>query len=229
MKQLPVVQTPMIVDTLPVSNKKIQYRPFLNKEKKALMLAKESEDWKATNATIREVILSCTNGSVDIDQIPVADSAWMFIKLRIQSIGNLIPITTKCKKCGEEFQLNYNLDDVKVSNLDKWNPIIRLNSEVGMTVRCPTIAELEYATETTSDDFLISMIVNIFDSETVYDPKEYTKEELIEWLDQLNDDNIKKIEEALKYIPTLEQDIKYQCPKCRHEENIHLEGLSDFF
>ncbi|HET8686979.1 MAG TPA: hypothetical protein VFM18_09990 [Methanosarcina sp.] len=230
-KQLPIVSAPSILLTLPVSGKKIKYRPFVNKEKKVLLLSKDSEDWDSTVETLRDVILSCTNGDLDIRTIPVADVGYLFIQLRIQSIGNIVSVSTNCKACDEVILMNYNLDDIKVDT-SNWKKTLMVTPSIGVTFRAPTFDDLKYTTGETKDAemFVVSLIESIFDDNEVYDISEYSKQDLIDWMDtQFTDTEMKKINEFLQTIPTLKQDIDYKCPKCGHEHNIHLEGLADFF
>jgi len=230
-KTLPTISAPTIVLELPISKKKIKYRPFVNKEKKVLLLSKDSDDWDSTLETLRSVILSCTFGTVDIKTIPVADAGYLFIQIRTQSVGNDIQVATKCKACEEPIHLNYNLNNVKIDT-SKWNPTLMVTDTIGITFKAPTFDDLKYATgdDANPEFFIASLIESIFDDSEVYDISNYSKEQLVEWMDtQLMDEQVKKIHDHLTEIPTLEQDINYSCPKCGHAHNIHLEGLSDFF
>jgi DNA-directed RNA polymerase subunit M/transcription elongation factor TFIIS len=229
-KQLPIVTHPTILLELPISKNKIKYRPFVNKEKKALLLSKDADDWDSTLETLRDVILSCTFGTVDIKTIPVSDAAYLFIQLRIQSIGNVVELGTKCQKCEEPIQLNYNLGDIKV-DLSAWNPKLMVTESIGMTFKAPTFDDIKYASgdDANPELFMVSLIDSIFDDVEVYDISGYDKDQLIDWMGQFDDLQMKKIYDHLQTIPTMKQDIKYKCPKCGHEHNIHLEGLSDFF
>lgn len=229
-KQLPTISAPTIVLELPMSKKKIKYRPFINKEKKVLLLSKDSDDWDSTLETLRSVILSCTFDTVDIKTIPVADAGYLFMQLRIQSIGTDIQIGTECQSCKEPIHLNYDLSTIKLDT-SGWDPTLMVTDTVGMTFKAPTFDDLKYATgeEANPEYFVASLIESIFDDSEVFDISNYTKDDLIAWMDQFTDEQIKKMHEKLKSIPTLQQDINYKCPKCGHEHHIHLEGLSDFF
>ena len=82
-----IASTPKHQTTLPVSGKKIEYRPFIVKEEKILLMAAESKDEKTINAAIREVISACTNGAVDVFKLPLVDMEYLFLQLRSQSVG----------------------------------------------------------------------------------------------------------------------------------------------
>ena len=85
--------------TLPVSGKKIEYRPFIVKEEKILFMASESKDEKTINSAIREVISACTGGTVDVFKLPIADMEYLFLQLRSHSVGETaiyVKLTTIC-------------------------------------------------------------------------------------------------------------------------------------
>ena len=56
---LPTISTPTYELELPSTGQTIQYRPFLVKEEKLLILALESEDSKQITTAIKTVIRNC--------------------------------------------------------------------------------------------------------------------------------------------------------------------------
>ena len=68
-----------------------------------MLLAKESEEWDSILATLKDVVLACTDGEVDITKIPVTDVGYLFIQMRVQAIGPTLQFMTVCKNCKEEF------------------------------------------------------------------------------------------------------------------------------
>lgn len=226
-KSLPSVSTPKLALTLPLSGKKIFYRPFVMKEKKAMLLAKESEEWDSILATLKDVVLACTDGEVDITKIPVTDVGYLFIQMRVQAIGPTLQFMTVCKNCKEEFQINYDIASIKIQK--EWNPEAMITDEIGIRFRAPTFDIMKFASGKDADPemFIASLIEQVFDANEVYESQ--SVEEYIEWLNTFDDSQMAIIKSKLDEIPTLEQDIDYKCPKCSHEHKIHLEGLSDFF
>ena len=71
---LPTIATPTYELELPSTKKKINYRPFLVKEEKLLVLALESEDSKQITNAIKAVIKSCvlTKG-IKVENLPTFD------------------------------------------------------------------------------------------------------------------------------------------------------------
>src|SRR5437879_3509784 len=84
---LPIVNAPTLICDLPLSKKKIKYRPFVVREQKVLLLAQESGEDEVIYATIRDVIKACTNGEVDLETLPITDLSWLFLQMKISSSG----------------------------------------------------------------------------------------------------------------------------------------------
>ena len=56
---LPKISTPTYELTIPSSERKIKYRPFLVKEEKILIIAMESQDDKQIAQAVKDVLGSC--------------------------------------------------------------------------------------------------------------------------------------------------------------------------
>ena len=62
---LPKLDTPKYQLTLPSTGEKIDYRPFLVKEQKILMMAQESEDENMIMRGMSDLVSSCTFDKLD--------------------------------------------------------------------------------------------------------------------------------------------------------------------
>ena len=231
-KSLPIVNSPTLVCTLPVSGKKIKYRPFVVKEQKALLLAQQSEDQETIAETVKQVIASATNGTLVYDSVPTADIAYFFLQLRVASVGPEVRFTIPCTQCETPFPVELDLSLIGV-DVSKSNKTVMITDEIGVTFRYPTIKDAFDADQHSESDkntkLLISLIENIFDAETVYERDGYTNEQLEEWLVGLNDEQIEKIQHFVDTIPELSHTIKFTCPHCNTHQSRLVEGLHSFF
>ncbi len=86
---LPQIATPTYELELPSTGQTIQYRPFLVKEEKLLVLALEGEDVKEITTAIKNVIKSCiqTKG-IKVDTLPTFDIEYLFLNIRGKSVGS---------------------------------------------------------------------------------------------------------------------------------------------
>jgi hypothetical protein len=227
---LPKIIGPKIACTLPLSNKKVYFRPMVVREQKALMLAQQSEDEDTIYATIREVILGCTDGAVDLETLPIADLSWLFLQMKMSSSGAEQKISVKCDECAESIIMVHDLNGASV-NSSNTNLTIKLTPEIGIVFRWPTI--MDYVAAFKSKDstlkYIYMIVEQVYDTDQVYKKDSFTEEEFTTWIEELNDSQIKKIRDFMVAVPDLRQELNYTCPHCHHEHRKLLEGLQDFF
>lgn len=229
-KQLPSITSPSLVVELPVSKQKVKYRPFIIKEQKALLLAQESKDIDSIVETIKAVISTCTDNTLNFTTTPTVDLIYFFLQLRIASVGPNVSFITNCNSCDTPINLNMSLSDVKI-NADNAITNVKITDDVGIVFRFPTIED-SLQTSSTADrslKMLYNLIVSIYDSDSVYDKNDYTEQEFIDWIETFNDKQLKAIEVFAKNMPTLKHELNFSCPKCKTNQSRTLEGLHSFF
>ena len=72
---------------IPSTREKINYRPFLVKEEKNLMIAMESNDPKSTILTLLDTIKSCVSEPLSVDALTSFDMEYMFLQIRSKTIS----------------------------------------------------------------------------------------------------------------------------------------------
>ena len=82
--------------TLPSTGEKIEYRPFLVKEEKALMIAQQSGKAEDVMRAVQDVVQACTFDKVDAKNIPTFDLEYVFINLRAKSVGEVVELNVTC-------------------------------------------------------------------------------------------------------------------------------------
>ena len=93
---LPKLDTPTYRLTIPSTREEIEYRPFLVKEQKLLMMAQESEDERQVIDTVGKLVSSCTFEKIDSDNSPLFDIEYVFLKIRSKSVGEKIKLNLTC-------------------------------------------------------------------------------------------------------------------------------------
>ena len=78
-------------------------------------------------------------------------------------------------------------------------------------------------------ELLANCIDNIFDNDQVYYAKDVSKEELIEFIDNLQQKDLEKIQQFFETTPKIKKKLDFKCRKCGYKENIVVEGLQNFF
>ena len=95
---LPKVEYPISEIYLKSLDRNVKFRPFLVREEKLFLIAKESkspDDIK--NAVLQIINNCCLEDNVDVTKIPVFDIEMAFIKLRAMSIGESVQLEFHCK------------------------------------------------------------------------------------------------------------------------------------
>ena len=140
---LPKIATPSYELELPSTGKTIQYRPFLVKEEKLLVIALESEDTKQITNAIKAVIKSCvlTKG-VKVEALPTFDIEFLFLNIRGKSVGENIDLKLVCPDDEKtEVSVSINLDDIKVQKLEGHTKQIKLDDNLMMELKYPSLNE----------------------------------------------------------------------------------------
>jgi len=237
---LPKIDAPVYELTLPLSKKQIRFRPFLVKEQRNLMMAMESEDKETMEKNIKQVLHNCTlTENVDIDSLPIVDVEYYFIQLRARSVGEVVDNKYRCenvvedKPCGNMMNVKFNLLDIKVDHNDIKDEI-QLTDQISIKLGYPKFSVLDASKniETATDmafEMIISSIISIYDGEQFYYANETSKEELVEFIESLNQEQFSKIEEFFNNLPKLNKTLEMDCGKCGFHHTIEVEGLENFF
>ena len=93
---LPILETATYELTLPSTDVKVKYRPFLVKEEKVLLQALESGESKQIVSAIKDIVHTCTYGSVAVDNLPTFDLEYIFLQIRSKSVGEVAKIKVLC-------------------------------------------------------------------------------------------------------------------------------------
>jgi Ribonuclease G/E len=76
---------------------------------------------------------------------------------------------------------------------------------------------------------LVDCIDYIYDKDQIYYAKDSTKEELGEFVDDLQQKDLEKIKKFFDTMPEIKKDVHFKCPKCAYEEDIEIKGIQSFF
>lgn len=230
---LPKQTAPKYTCILPSDGREIEYRPFLVKEQKVLLLAQEQEDDAAMFRAVQDLI---TNVCEDVksETLPVIDMEWLFLKIRSKSVGETANIKLSCTdpKCDGHGEAVVNLDDVEVVG-DQPESKIMLTDEIGIELRYPRVSDVnqvqgkDQATQTL--EMLKNSIVKIFDEENVYPTADASTNELNEFVEGLTMQQLEKITSYFDSIPSLQLDVESKCTTCDRELKTTAKGINSFF
>jgi hypothetical protein len=201
---LPKIATPTYELELPSTGETIQYRPFLVKEEKLLVLALESENTKEITTAIKNVIKSCifTKG-IKVESLPTFDIEYLFLNIRGKSVGEEIEVNIICPDDGETYVLTkINIDDIQVQKKEEHTNKIKVDSSIVMEMRYPSLEQFiksnfDFNSDSSMDqsfDLVAACVDKIYNEDEVWASADVTKKELIEFLEQMNSSQFKEIE-----------------------------------
>jgi hypothetical protein len=234
---LPKINTPTYELEVPSTNEKIKYRPFLVKEEKILLIALESNENKQIIQAVKEIVAMCTFDKIDLGNMPMFDVEYIFLQIRSKSVGETSNLKLLCKDDGETYaDVKLDLGDIKVSVDEEHTNKIELTDEMGMIMTYPTIDSFVSTgiSEITSSNMLeviATCILQIYDKkgEEVFDAKDQTKEELDDFIGQLNTKQFQEVQKFFDTMPKLQHTVVVKNPKTKVESEVVLNGLNDFF
>ena len=243
---LPKINAPIFELILPSTEKTVKYRPFLVKEQKILLIAMEAGDQRSMMNAIKQIINNCAVDPVDVDKIPVFVLEYFFVRLRAKSIGETIDlnlrhpndINSKNEVCEHVTKKTLNLLDVEVHKSIAHEDKIVLDEEtkIGIKFKYPTsefALSIENPEEFNQLDLATDAIINsidfIFDADNVYKREDHTKQELIDFIENLSQKQYEKLSSFFDTMPKLKHEVTWKCAGCGQEEKVLLEGLANFF
>ncbi len=232
---LPQVNSSRYTVFVPGLGKEVQFRPYLVKEEKILMMAMESSDQKQILGAIKDVIEACVFDNIEVDNLAVFDLEVIFLHLRAKSVGERISVNMKCqeKDCGVESPIEIDLEDIKAPSIDPDDKIVMLSEDIGMTLRYPSFKDIqkfdpEYLEKIDGImELLVLCIENIFDTEEVYENS--SNKEKMEFIENLNTDQFQTISKFFDGMPSLKHDVEFTCVKCEKDNKVELRGIQSFF
>ena len=238
---LPTIDTPTYELKLPSSSKKIKYRPFLVREEKILILALESKSESEITNAVTDVLKKCilTKG-VDVDSLPTFDIEYIFLNIRAKSIGEDIKMTVTCPDDGlTEVPVTVYVDEIKVVKPKDHKIDIVLDDNMTLRMKYPSISqfiennfEVEDDPETVVDKtfkVVADCIDTVYTKEDVWDGKDYSPDERMQFVEQLNSKQYKEVEKFFSTMPKLSHTIEVVNPNTKEKNSVVLEGLADFF
>ena len=237
---LPIQNATLYTATIPSTKQEIKFRAFLVKEEKALLIAQQSEDQTVMMDTLKQIIKSCVKTDLNMDTLALFDIEYLFCQLRAKSVGEVVDIVVACDVCPDEdlkarVKLSFDLSKLQVNFPAEHTKKIPLFDDVGVVMRYPSLSmikDLEGMDQADAESVfkvITSSIEMIYDGDELHYSKDQTEQELQEFLENLNQDQFKKIQQFFETMPKLSKEVQYDCPVCKHHHDKVIEGLNSFF
>ena len=232
---LPKISHPSFEFVVPSTGKKELFRPFLVKEEKILLMSKTSEDSSEIFRSIKQVINNCAiSENFDIDKLTIFDLEYIFLQIRAVSINSITKVSYRDNEDGEIYSFDVDLTKLEVKfpiNIDK---VIKITDKVGIKMKYPSASIFDdkeffsYSGEDSFYELMLRCIDKIYNEDDLFDPKDYSKQELEEFMDQLDVKIFEKIQNFMNNIPRLYHTLEY-VNKNGNPRIITMNSLNDFF
>lgn len=236
---LPVIAAPTYELVLPSTGEDLQFRPFLVREEKLLVLALESEDPKQITTSIKTVIKNCIlSKGIKVETLPTFDIEFLFLNIRGKSVGEEIEVNVLCPDDEETYvPVTINIDDIGVKKTEGHDKLIKIDDSIAMEMKYPSLEQFiksnfdftGASTVEQSFDLIATCISQIITEDETWDLDSVPKNEVTAFLDQMNSNQFKLIEKFFDTMPKLSHEIEVFNPTTKVKSTVVLEGLSSFF
>ena len=238
---LPKIDLPTYEVKLPSNEKVLTIRPFLVKEEKLLLMALESGDDNYIINTTKQIISNCvlTEG-FNVDKIPFFDVDYLFIALRAKSVGENIEVKFTCNnqvngiKCGNIFPAKIDITNCRIVKNETVLNKIQLGPQTMVQMKYPNYTTMKILS---SDENIMerkikvmaSCIEQIVDKDSVYSSKDFTREEAVQFVENLKQEQFKKLELFVDNFPSFLVTTDASCNKCGFVHKIEYGDFASFF
>ena len=230
---LPKLDTPKYQLTLPSTGEKIEYRPFLVKEQKIILMAQESQDENQILNAVGDLVNSCTFGIIDAKKSPTFDIEYIFLKIRSRSVGETTSVNVVCPDDNKtQVPVKINLDEIELLTNKDHKTNIQLTDKFTLNFRYPLMSDLYGidANDTTEMSFALinKCVTSIQYGDEIYNRVDMTDAELNDFLEQMNSRQFAEVMDFFNGMPRLRHIIKVTNPKTKVQSEVVLEGLQNF-
>ena len=231
---LPKLEVPKYMMTVPSTGNEIEFRPFLVREEKLLLLAMEEQTETATHNAVLDLVHSCTFGDLGKKSDPMFDIEYAFIKIRSKSVSETIDVRLLCPDDGETYvDKSIDIEDIQILMDDEHSSHVKLTDTLAIDFTYPTIDTTLKSTKIESETervfFIIKSCVQTINfGEDSYNIVDISKKELNEFIDSLTQEMFEKLQNFFSTMPKLRHVLDVENPKTGVVSQVALEGLGDF-
>jgi len=238
---LPKIDLPVYELKLPSNGKVVRVRPFLVKEEKLLLMAVESQDEREIINVTKQVINNCLiDSDIDLDNLPFFDVDYLFIALRAKSVGESIEVKFTCnntyenQRCGHIFPAYIDISNCEIIKDSSIPMMINIGKGYMIKMKYPNYITMKIILD---DDAVLdkklrivsACIDSIIKGDEVFTTKDKTKEELIEFVESLTQQQFKLLEVFVDNFPTFIVRARAKCSKCGFDHSLEYSEFASFF
>ena len=234
-------QAPSYELIIPSTGEKLEYRPFLVKEQKILLMALETQDQKMIFKSIFDTLVACVSNNKNLNKLKTFDVEFIFLQMRSKAVGETTDLALKClnEECAVDNPIKIPFTGLApIIDKDITNKIA-IGDEYSLNLEYPTflqVANMDYDEDkpagTNASDIFETALLCLHSLDTEDEKvffKDESKEEAEEFMGSLTAKQFESIITFAETIPIIKYDAKIKCPKCNNENEYNLRGMQDFF
>ena len=231
-----LVTLPTYTTTSPSTGKQVQFRPFMVKEEKILLIAMESKDSVQITTAIKQILENCFFNKINIEDMPYFDTEYLFVQLRMRSLGEVVEIIIKDPKTEEKFDTTMALENVKIINLDKekLNFDIKINNNFGIILKYPPISAFSGFSDEKEDPAMVFKLISkcvdkIYTKDEVLIAKEKDPIELENFIGSFTKEMFAKTLVFFNNMPKVIYEDVFVSPTTGNKLDIRVDNFRSFF
>jgi len=163
----------------------------------------------------------------------LADIEYLFIMIRSKSIGEEVAGEITCQNCGEKVDYSIKLDKIRVDEKDKVDPNVRTADDTVITMKYPSLSIAQNLDGKEGIDIALEVTASCVDmitiGDTVYEADNLESADIVAFLENLSKKQLELVSDFMDSIPSVVYEDKFECPKCKHENHVRMEGVGSFF
>jgi hypothetical protein len=231
---LPKSEHPILSIVIPSTKKKVSFRPFLVKEEKILLMAKTSGEPTDILQAVKQIVQNCSlEKGFKVNQLTIFDLEYLFLKIRAQSVGNMVPLAFQDQEDMKEYKFNVDLDKIEVVFPENISNKVEISDKLGLIMKYPSAALYDDKKflgmkEGAMFELIVRCIDKVYDDKGMYEAATCEPKEIEEFLDNLDIKSFQKVQEFMTSTPKMQHIIEYKNSNGTPRK-IELTSLSDFF
>jgi len=200
-----------------------------------LYMAMETQNQKEMIKAVKEIIKNCTNVK-NVNTLTTFDIEYLFLKIRGKSVGEVSEFKITCPDDEKTtVDVEVNLDDVEIQIPKDHSNKIKLNDEITLTMKYPSLDSFvkNNLTDNPGIDDVFKLAADCTDTiaegDELHEAKDYKKAELIAFFEGMNSKQFGDVQKFFETMPKLSHEIEVFNPKTEVKSTVTLEGLAAFF
>ena len=162
------------------------------------------------------------------------------MNIRAKSIGEDIRLTVTCPDDGEtQVSTTVYVDEIEVKKPKNHKKDIVLDDKLTVRMKYPSLDQFIKSNFQSDDDphvvvdktfqVIADCIETVYTEEDAWEASDYSDQERLDFIEQLNSKQYKQMENFFATMPKLSHTIEVVNPNTKKKNKIVLEGLADFF